>query len=504
MRLDSLTAAPELGMTVVEGRARLGRSIRWVVPTDLGHPGRYLSGGELVLTRLLWHEKPGDSERFVAELAEAGATALGACGPEGGAIPEDLREACRKWGLPLFAVEPTVAFSDITEFVARRLVADRSGDLAELLDRYRRVIMGGRSLESVLDLVAKEAGIECQVISPTGRTVHGSETENFLPLGGAESVEVAAKLLKGGTLPRRVRSSSGRILSAFGAGDSRHTGWFVLVEEDHRAWTPERRSLMDQLTTIVGWGPRQARQRPQADLDLIADLKAEAPESVLEASCRRAGIDPGGHLTVCVVRCDSPDLAASAVEEVVGSQSVHCAWLTKGDTTVAVAELDDEYEAFYRAVRARAAALSAGMNDTVRVGIASPVSGTAKLTAALAEASFASRLAGERGAGVTVADESELTSHELLLSVVPDELKQAFLRRTLEPVLAYDRRHRSELTKTLTEFLRGNGSWSRCASHLHLHVNTLRYRIERIEKLTGRDMAKIRDRVDLYLAVQML
>jgi DNA-binding PucR family transcriptional regulator len=38
---------------------------------------------------------------------------------------------------------------------------------------------------------------------------------------------------------------------------------------------------------------------------------------------------------------------------------------------------------------------------------------------------------------------------------------------------------------------------------LHLHVNTLRYRVGRIEELTGRDLARFADRVDLYLALEL-
>ena len=38
---------------------------------------------------------------------------------------------------------------------------------------------------------------------------------------------------------------------------------------------------------------------------------------------------------------------------------------------------------------------------------------------------------------------------------------------------------------------------------IRLHVNTLRYRIGRIEELTGRDLSKLEDRVDFYLALEL-
>jgi DNA-binding PucR family transcriptional regulator len=39
---------------------------------------------------------------------------------------------------------------------------------------------------------------------------------------------------------------------------------------------------------------------------------------------------------------------------------------------------------------------------------------------------------------------------------------------------------------------------------MHLHVNTVRYRIGRVEQLSGRDLARIEDRVDLFLALRSL
>ena len=45
---------------------------------------------------------------------------------------------------------------------------------------------------------------------------------------------------------------------------------------------------------------------------------------------------------------------------------------------------------------------------------------------------------------------------------------------------------------------------SEVAEMLHLHVNTVRYRVERIEELTGRDLSRLEDRVDVFLALRSL
>ena len=71
----------------------------------------------------------------------------------------------------------------------------------------------------------------------------------------------------------------------------------------------------------------------------------------------------------------------------------------------------------------------------------------------------------------------------------------------LGPLLEHDRAHRTDLVRTLAAYLECSGSWSRCAARMHLHVNTLRYRIEKIEALTGRDLRRLPDQVDLLLAL---
>jgi DNA-binding PucR family transcriptional regulator len=86
---------------------------------------------------------------------------------------------------------------------------------------------------------------------------------------------------------------------------------------------------------------------------------------------------------------------------------------------------------------------------------------------------------------------------------VPDELRRSFTDRLLGPLVAYDAAHRTDLLATLEAFLDCDGSWTRCAARLHLHVNTLRYRIGRIERLTGRDLSTFPGRVDLYLALRL-
>jgi DNA-binding PucR family transcriptional regulator len=135
----------------------------------------------------------------------------------------------------------------------------------------------------------------------------------------------------------------------------------------------------------------------------------------------------------------------------------------------------------------------------------------AALASAFHEAQSARRLAAIRaattspapGPAVSVVTSDEVTSHELLLASVPGSVLRSFRDRLLGPLVAYDARHRAELLPTLREFLACSGSWNACAASMYVHVNTVRYRIRRIEELTGRDLSCLDDQVDFFLALRI-
>jgi sugar diacid utilization regulator len=159
------------------------------------------------------------------------------------------------------------------------------------------------------------------------------------------------------------------------------------------------------------------------------------------------------------------------------------------------------------------AAQSAVASDRSRVrltmGVSAPAGSVTALPGALHEAGSARRLAALRLAGlggtvaVSVVTSDEVASHELLLATLPASVLRSFRERLLGPLLAYDDQHRAELLPTLREFLACSGSWNACAARMYVHVNTVRYRIRRIEELTGRNLSCLDDQVDFFLALRI-
>ncbi|SEE70158.1 DNA-binding transcriptional regulator, PucR family [Streptomyces sp. 3213] len=556
MRLRALLDTDALGLRLLGGADELDRTVRGVMTTDLRDPSRYLSGGELVLTGLAWRRSASDSEPFVRLLVSAGVTALAAGEAELGDIPDDLVTACAKHRLPLFAVNESVAFATITEHVVRQVSGERAGDLAAVVDRHRRMMTSGPAgggPDVVLDLLGSDLDLRAWVLSPTGRLIAGSKVA-----GAALPVDVCAKLAAehlaaartGRRGPHRLAlgastyslfpiRSSGR--SPQGSRDVRETvlsDWLLAVEADAGDWPDERLDLLQGVTQLIAVerdrrdAARTVRRRlAQEVLELVQTGAAPAEIAArlrVAAPVLLPGLGAAPHWQVVVARVewDGGDIEAgpvaqSLLEEILvdpmttgPEPSDRIAVAHTGDEAIALvplpavsAEHDGSESGLHADVLLAAVRdpLSAGLDDDGRVtlGVSAAVHSAEGLRGALEEARHARRVAAARAGRVCAAGHQELASHVLLLPFVPDDVRRAFTARLLDPLRDYDRRHRAELIPTLEAFLECDGSWTRCATRLHLHVNTLRYRVGRIEQLTSRDLSRLEDKLDFFLALRM-
>ncbi len=78
-----------------------------------------------------------------------------------------------------------------------------------------------------------------------------------------------------------------------------------------------------------------------------------------------------------------------------------------------------------------------------------------------------------------------------------------FTDELLGGLVSYDRRHHAPLRATLEAFLRHNGNLRRTASELFVHISTLRYRLRRIEEITGLSLDDAEHRFRLQLALRI-
>ncbi len=101
-----------------------------------------------------------------------------------------------------------------------------------------------------------------------------------------------------------------------------------------------------------------------------------------------------------------------------------------------------------------------------------------------------------------VATYADLGAFQLLLSLQDDDALLTYCRGVLGPVEAGEGEYGDELLRSLDVFIEHNGHWEKAATALYCHRHTLRYRIRRVEQLTGRDFSTARDRIEFWLALR--
>jgi DNA-binding PucR family transcriptional regulator len=89
----------------------------------------------------------------------------------------------------------------------------------------------------------------------------------------------------------------------------------------------------------------------------------------------------------------------------------------------------------------------------------------------------------------------------LLRELAEDSVLEPF-QALIEPLREHDRMRRSDLVLTLKTYFAAGGNASEAADRLFLHRNSMLYRLERIQKLTGLDLKD--NRVALALQLGLL
>jgi purine catabolism regulator len=106
------------------------------------------------------------------------------------------------------------------------------------------------------------------------------------------------------------------------------------------------------------------------------------------------------------------------------------------------------------------------------------------------------------GSAPEVASYADLGAFQLLLSLQDDDALSSYCRSVLDPIEQGEGEYGDELVRSLDVFIEHNGHWEKAANALFCHRHTLRYRIRRIEQLTGRDFSNARDRIEFWLALR--
>ena len=456
--------------------------------SDLPHPARYVLPGELVLTNGLWLDEVAPEE-WISEVKEAGAVGIGfGLSSEHPAVPERVVAACAASGLPLIEVPEDLSFSLVSEHVHERTTGGATAGLRRQVLRTRRLVerlASGGGHESLLELLGAETGLAASFVGPGGRIIAAA---------GVEPEPETARLASLAALRRELPCTIADRVSAFGVPTLFPVSTLV-VQAPMRDIPDEARLLVEQIAAYGAFEDGRSRaledaRRTMAEEFVALVLADLVGETAFETRVRSLRLDPARPLAP--IASDIPIELLHYAAEASGA-------------TYALAQLESSQlllleDPAPRLPEAIAAAVRAAGAEPV-MGCASSAVGARALRRSLVEASAALRLARSRDNGERLVREPEIGSYALLLELLePNEL-DAYRNVVLGPLERWDSDHGSALVETLRTFLELGGHWREAAARLHIHHNTLRYRLERVEDLTGRKLSDTDTRVDLFLAL---
>jgi hypothetical protein len=142
--------------------------------------------------------------------------------------------------------------------------------------------------------------------------------------------------------------------------------------------------------------------------------------------------------------------------------------------------------------------LHAGLHDAVVVGVGATRPDLALISGSVREARIAARVAHAVSRFRPVTAWADLGVHRLLACGPRRALREGVVDPAAEPLLA-----RPDLAATAAAYLDHAGNVQRAAAELAVHRQTLYYRLQRIQALTGLDLADGQDRLRLHLALTL-
>src|SRR5689334_20277634 len=130
LKLEVFSRVP---LKVYAGESNLGRTIRWVHPTEIPDIAQFLSGGEMLLTAGLGIGSTTDGQRrYLTEIADAQAAVLiiELSGRAFDTMPEALIAAARERDFPLVGLAGELPFVEVSAQVHESIVDQRVLDLS--------------------------------------------------------------------------------------------------------------------------------------------------------------------------------------------------------------------------------------------------------------------------------------------------------------------------------------------------------------------------------------
>ncbi|ARF58008.1 PucR family transcriptional regulator [Streptomyces gilvosporeus] len=501
LHLSDLLSRPDLNLSVAYDvpPQLLARTIEAATVSDLLTPGKWLQGGELLMTiGLLLPMEPAACRAYVRDVAEGGAACL-ALGLGQGLpyqeAPEPLVRAAREAGLPLLTVPDEVPFIAVTKAVFDARADEQRAVLHRAFATQRRLTAAaaGDGLRPMLEEWTAATGVGAAVLDPLGRLLAAGERGAGPPPAEARDLieRVAARGLRGSASS----TAAGRQLEVQPLGARRLRGLLLLTGHPDDA----ARSVVPGLVSLLSLEleRRHLRDEPERRRRsaLLSELLAEeeptggrardilASAGLTAERVRGVAVEPAG------TGRSAPSPPESAIADMAADLALAMpGGLVRVSGTVVEAVVGEDLDT--REVLGRfAPRCPAGIGPAV-----APEAVRVSLRQATG------LLAVSRSSGAP-AEARESQASKLLLDLGDRRTLHGYADTVLGPLDLAD--NGEELIATLAAWLETGGAWDATSRRLGVHRHTVRNRLDKVMALTGRRLDDPDDRFDLWLAARI-
>ncbi len=501
----------ELGLSPVTGMEATESPIRWVHISELRDPTPWMSGGELLLTTGIQLREEDEQRAFVRMLVDHHLAGLGfGTGLEHERIPPAILDEARSRGFPVFEVPYEMPFIAITEKAFARLVNEQYEVLQRGIAVHRRLeqlVLEQRGLQEVARALSAAIGGTIVMLDWHGEQIASANFRRELAPEVLESIRAEAKARNETGHPVSFEPPhddvSGRALALPVAAEPQGgpRAWIVAIRDTGGLGEFER-LILQQAVTIVALELMRRRVVRDTERRLAGDVLAELVAGELDESELRGRLRPfgvGSRAAVLVFALGDSEAAETTLETAIAEAGTAALVASREGLLCAIVDgaVEDPL-----ALAAKGRSALAREHGPVRAA-SSRIAEVADLKRSFFEARYAlEATAMLDGHAPEVSSWRDLGALQFLLSVQEDEALQLFHESVLGPIENGEGEYGGELLRSLEAFVEHNGQWERAARELFCHRHTLRYRIRRIEQLTGRDLSSARDRIEFWLALK--
>ena len=530
------------GARLLAGVGGLRRDVTWTATLRTRPPAfQSLKGGEFLLIsteslRLL------DSTLTLSRLLQSVSRFDIAAAAVIGEIPSDAISQAESANIPLFSLPAGTALTEIDQSIGRAIVEWQADLQRRSQDIYRHLTelaLEGHGVPAIAAVLARSTGrLVAYEDRTSGLTLHGDAAA-----GSAAGEEIVAAVhgahgdlrdwLRGRRLSPSEPPSAEFPLGSTGLARlvapivlrEGIVGYLSLIGEPDGFREIDRLAIVRAaaacaIDVVRETAALDAEERAGATfLDELLTGASVTSDSVRRLA-NRLGLDLTQPQIVLVLRqhipqrrgaresdSGNPEPAAgaallTAVEREFGRRQTRA--LCRGwEGTAAVVFTAPRADALRSELQGLIGGIASRFGSPLSVGVSQPRSGAEGVPEAFREAQGALNL-GSRlfGPGRTTFY-GELGLYRLLLTMASWPGLRAFHDETLDKLLAADRKSNGELARTLEAYFASRCSPTEAAERLHVHRNTLLYRLRRIESITGLDLEDPETRLALNLALHI-